>query len=88
MFIASSILSLVLSGVFEIYRVSQFPCSVYDLTPGSHQCDQIEGRSYCREWSIGPNSGLVGFNNLAVALLTVFQCMTLEGWTSVLYLVS
>ena len=63
--------------------MSDYPCSLF----GSHKCNQVENRSYCGYWAEGPNSGLVGFDNLATAMLTVFQCMTLEGWTSVLYLV-
>ena len=32
-----------------------------------------------------PNDGWVGFDNLALAVFTIFQCSTLEGWTSVMY---
>ena len=34
---------------------------------------------------IGPNEGVTGFDNILQALLTVFQCITLEGWSDVLY---
>lgn len=33
----------------------------------------------------GPNSGITNFDNFGLAMLTVFQCITLEGWTDVLY---
>ena len=56
----------------------------------SHRCEEgsYNGRGYCYNWESGPHNGLVGFDNIFTALLTVFQCITLEGWTSVLYLVS
>lgn len=33
----------------------------------------------------GPNSGITNFDNFGLSMLTVFQCITLEGWTDVLY---
>ncbi|KAL0195474.1 hypothetical protein M9458_009046, partial [Cirrhinus mrigala] len=36
----------------------------------------------------GPNDGITNFDNFAFAMLTVFQCITMEGWTDVLYWVS
>ena len=39
-------------------------------------------------WWAGPNSGITNFDNFGLAMLTVFQCVTLEGWTDVLYYVS
>ncbi|XP_056281310.1 voltage-dependent L-type calcium channel subunit alpha-1C isoform X1 [Pseudoliparis swirei] len=33
----------------------------------------------------GPNEGITNFDNFAFAMLTVFQCITMEGWTDVLY---
>lgn len=71
------------------YRVSEYPCrNSVPIPVGSHYCKDISNRSYCDAWPKGPNSGLVGFDNFGTALLTVLQCITLEGWTSVLYLVS
>uniref|UniRef100_A0A8C2DIN4 Calcium channel, voltage-dependent, R type, alpha 1E subunit b n=1 Tax=Cyprinus carpio TaxID=7962 RepID=A0A8C2DIN4_CYPCA len=34
---------------------------------------------------IGPNDGITQFDNILFAVLTVFQCITMEGWTAVLY---
>lgn len=31
------------------------------------------------------NYGLVTFDNVAIAMLTIFQCITLEGWTGMMY---
>ncbi|CAI9544006.1 unnamed protein product, partial [Staurois parvus] len=33
----------------------------------------------------GPKHGITNFDNFAFAMLTVFQCITMEGWTDVLY---
>lgn len=33
----------------------------------------------------GPNYGITNFDNFGLSMLTVFQCITLEGWTDVLY---
>merc|ERR1719309_640651 len=39
----------------------------------------------CRgEWE-GPQWGITSFDNFGQAMLTVFQCITLEGWTDMLY---
>lgn len=42
----------------------------------------------CREGWQGPNGGITNFDNFLFAMLTVFQCITMEGWTDVLYWVS
>ncbi|XP_018341906.1 PREDICTED: muscle calcium channel subunit alpha-1 isoform X7 [Trachymyrmex septentrionalis] len=53
--------------------------------PGGFQCDQI-GSYYCsRQFWEGPNYGITNFDNFGLSMLTVFQCITLEGWTDVLY---
>uniref|UniRef100_A0A1I8I3D7 Voltage-dependent L-type calcium channel subunit alpha n=1 Tax=Macrostomum lignano TaxID=282301 RepID=A0A1I8I3D7_9PLAT len=36
----------------------------------------------------GPNSGITNFDNIGLAMLTVFQCITMEGWTDVMYYVT
>ncbi|ELV10364.1 Voltage-dependent L-type calcium channel subunit alpha-1D [Tupaia chinensis] len=42
----------------------------------------------CRSGWAGPNGGITNFDNFAFAMLTVFQCITMEGWTDVLYWVN
>uniref|UniRef100_A0A8C5FRA4 Voltage-dependent L-type calcium channel subunit alpha n=1 Tax=Gadus morhua TaxID=8049 RepID=A0A8C5FRA4_GADMO len=42
----------------------------------------------CREGWHGPNDGITNFDNFMFAMLTVFQCITMEGWTDVLYWVN
>ncbi|KAI4810148.1 hypothetical protein KUCAC02_018994 [Chaenocephalus aceratus] len=39
----------------------------------------------CSDTWIGPNDGITQFDNILFAVLTVFQCITMEGWTAVLY---
>ncbi len=44
--------------------------------------------SICLEDWEGPNYGITSFDNIGLAMLTVFQCITMEGWTTILYWVS
>ncbi|KAL9928146.1 muscle calcium channel subunit alpha-1-like isoform 1-T2 [Glossina fuscipes fuscipes] len=55
-----------------------------DLHPcgAGFQCP--EGFICYDDW-VGPNWGITNFDNFGLAMLTVFQCVTLEGWTDVLY---
>ncbi|XP_060921233.1 voltage-dependent P/Q-type calcium channel subunit alpha-1A isoform X7 [Labrus mixtus] len=39
----------------------------------------------CRQYWLGPNYGITQFDNILFAILTVFQCITMEGWTELLY---
>ncbi|KAG8191964.1 hypothetical protein JTE90_002238 [Oedothorax gibbosus] len=39
----------------------------------------------CMGYWEGPNFGITNFDNFGLAMLTVFQCVTNEGWTNVLY---
>lgn len=41
----------------------------------------------CRQYWLGPNYGITQFDNILFAILTVFQCITMEGWTDLLYYV-
>uniref|UniRef100_A0AAQ4Q8G1 Voltage-dependent L-type calcium channel subunit alpha n=1 Tax=Gasterosteus aculeatus aculeatus TaxID=481459 RepID=A0AAQ4Q8G1_GASAC len=47
------------------------------------QCS-INGTECRGRWD-GPNGGITNFDNFFFAMLTVFQCITMEGWTDVLY---
>lgn len=49
------------------------------------QCDSGQ---VCKEstWK-GPNYGITNFDNIGYSMLTVFQCITLEGWTDIMYAV-
>ncbi|XP_026077313.1 voltage-dependent P/Q-type calcium channel subunit alpha-1A-like isoform X19 [Carassius auratus] len=41
--------------------------------------------SVCDVYWLGPNYGITQFDNVLFAVLTVFQCITMEGWTDMLY---
>uniref|UniRef100_A0AAQ4PNT3 Voltage-dependent P/Q-type calcium channel subunit alpha-1A n=1 Tax=Gasterosteus aculeatus aculeatus TaxID=481459 RepID=A0AAQ4PNT3_GASAC len=57
----------------------EFPCGT---EPPSRLCP--EG-TMCRQYWLGPNYGITQFDNILFAILTVFQCITMEGWTDLLY---
>ncbi|GMT04511.1 hypothetical protein PENTCL1PPCAC_26685, partial [Pristionchus entomophagus] len=69
----------------EIENVSErpFPCSNKTTVAGTYNCD-VPGTA-CRSQWIGPNYGITSFDNIAFAMITVFQCITMEGWTTVMY---
>ncbi|XP_071370300.1 voltage-dependent P/Q-type calcium channel subunit alpha-1A-like, partial [Centroberyx affinis] len=57
----------------------EFPCGT---EAPSRLCP--EGTT-CRQYWLGPNYGITQFDNILFAVLTVFQCITMEGWTDLLY---
>ncbi|XP_069690114.1 voltage-dependent calcium channel type A subunit alpha-1 isoform X22 [Periplaneta americana] len=63
------------------------PCNTHDKDDdaplGSYVCDA--NISICHEGWEGPNFGITSFDNIGFAMLTVFQCITMEGWTAILY---
>nr|XP_038946946.1 voltage-dependent R-type calcium channel subunit alpha-1E isoform X14 [Rattus norvegicus] len=61
------------SGILEGFDPPH-PCGVQGCPAGYE----------CKDW-IGPNDGITQFDNILFAVLTVFQCITMEGWTTVLY---
>ena len=50
---------------------------------GAHVCNS--NTSICADRWEGPNFGITSFDNIGFAMLTVFQCITMEGWTAILY---
>ncbi|TDH14506.1 hypothetical protein EPR50_G00044680 [Perca flavescens] len=42
----------------------------------------------CRAGWPGPNQGITHFDNLGFSMLTVYQCITTQGWTDILYWVN
>ncbi|XP_043276720.1 voltage-dependent calcium channel type A subunit alpha-1 isoform X10 [Venturia canescens] len=62
------------------------PCNTDDqpvAPPGAHVCNP--NVSVCMDQWEGPNNGITSFDNIGFAMLTVFQCITMEGWTAILY---
>ena len=50
---------------------------------GAYTCNASS--SICLEKWDGPNYGITSFDNIVYAMFTVFQCVTMEGWTPILY---
>ena len=63
-----------------------FPGPPQDAPMGAFTCDPLT--SVCLEKWTGPNYGITSFDNIGLAMLTVFQCVSMEGWTPILYSVS
>ncbi|XP_039183003.1 voltage-dependent N-type calcium channel subunit alpha-1B isoform X5 [Crotalus tigris] len=59
-------------------RLGDFPCG--EDWP-ARRCEE----GTCKKYWEGPNFGITNFDNILFAVLTVFQCITMEGWTDILY---
>ena len=70
-----------LAGEEEITPCSDTPKSF----GGGFECPS---NSKCKAYWEGPKHGIISFDNIGYAMLTVFQCITMEGWTQVMYYVS
>ncbi|KAL1129887.1 hypothetical protein AAG570_012831, partial [Ranatra chinensis] len=80
------------SGKLHMSCYNNFTGEIMD---DPHPCSEPEGAGFhcayyseemvCTEGWEGPNFGITNFDNFGLAMLTVFQCITLEGWTDVLY---
>ncbi|KAG7279269.1 hypothetical protein CRUP_033205 [Coryphaenoides rupestris] len=60
-------------------KVADWPCG---LEPPARTCPN---GTQCKEYWTGPNFGITNFDNILFAVLTVFQCITMEGWVEILY---
>ncbi|XP_036388954.1 voltage-dependent L-type calcium channel subunit alpha-1D-like [Megalops cyprinoides] len=67
-------------GTNTIAEEEPTPCAI---SGHGRQCPS--NGTVCKEGWHGPNGGITNFDNFAFAMLTVFQCITMEGWTDVLY---
>lgn len=70
------------------------PCSNGSSSMG-FSCSEVGPEFTClnlrpdmKERYPGPEDGLISFDNFLYAMLTVFTCVTMEGWTQVGYYVS
>ncbi|XP_067906863.1 voltage-dependent L-type calcium channel subunit alpha-1C isoform X4 [Heterodontus francisci] len=68
------------NGTETIAEEKPAPCS---LNVGHGR--RCSNDTLCESRWVGPNDGITNFDNFAFAMLTVFQCITMEGWTDVLY---
>nr|XP_045599576.1 voltage-dependent L-type calcium channel subunit alpha-1D-like [Procambarus clarkii] len=67
---------------------SPHPC---DNGTAGFNCSELnkEGQYWvCRDGWEGPNYGITNFDNFGLAMLTVFQCITMEGWTDMMYYIA
>lgn len=46
---------------------------------------QCDANAECREHWEGPAFGIISFDNMLLSMLTVFTCITCEGWTDTMY---
>jgi voltage-dependent calcium channel N type alpha-1B len=58
----------------EITNISDkpYPCATKNTSTGAYHCD-VPGTECLYGW-IGPNYGITSFDNIAFAMITVFQC--------------
>jgi len=63
------------------------PCSGNEKTLSGFGFQCPVNVSLCEPYWEGPKNGIISFDNIGYAMLTVFQCITMEGWTTVLYYV-
>ncbi|TKS77574.1 Dihydropyridine-sensitive L-type skeletal muscle calcium channel subunit alpha-1 [Collichthys lucidus] len=71
----------------NIYSTAELELPAPCAQAGNGRRCMING-SECRPGWEGPNNGITHFDNIGFAMLTVFQCITMEGWTKVLYWVN
>lgn len=71
----------------DIYAIAEGELPAPCAQAGNGRRCTING-SECRPNWEGPNEGITHFDNIGFAMLTVYQCITMEGWTKVLYWVS
>ncbi|CAL8078238.1 unnamed protein product [Calicophoron daubneyi] len=70
------------------------PCTAESSGLG-FKCSEIGPEYYCADMYgkdgvryTGPQGGIISFDNFLYSMLTVFVCITMEGWTSTGYFVS
>ncbi|KHJ42280.1 voltage gated calcium channel IQ domain protein [Trichuris suis] len=57
------------------------PCG---FASSARHCAVAENCTETEHWS-GPNQGITNFDNIGFAMLTVFTCISQEGWSDVMY---
>uniref|UniRef100_A0A6Q2ZMP6 Voltage-dependent calcium channel type A subunit alpha-1 n=1 Tax=Esox lucius TaxID=8010 RepID=A0A6Q2ZMP6_ESOLU len=66
----------------KLHHTCTMDMSEVEFACGMRRCPE---KYDCVGTWIGPNNGITQFDNILFAVLTVFQCITMEGWTAVLY---
>lgn len=83
---------LLVTPVFDGDQPTPCYCGDTDNCDAVEESKKNSGANFCllnitscqQVWK-GPNFGITSFDNIFFSMLTVFQCITMEGWTSVLY---
>ena len=80
--------------------IGQFHFTCYNIKTGdpivdvtgedNYLCHNKSGRQcpdgyICDRYWSGPNEGMTSFDNIFIGMLTVFVCITCEGWTDTMY---
>ncbi|KAJ1630088.1 Ion transport protein-domain-containing protein, partial [Pavlovales sp. CCMP2436] len=71
-------------GSFAYIDSDEVLCTAVDqlaLLPGR----QCPAGSECVDSGVNPNYNITSFDNIAIAMLTLFQCLIGEGWSDVAY---
>ena len=67
-----------------LHRQAQESLSSASTTPEAGTC--AAGQE-CRMYGRNPHDGTISFDNIVFAWITIFQCITLEGWFEVTIMV-
>ena len=70
-----------LAGTFKMRCLDMESGVLWDEVCGNRKC---VGNSECVKGLDNPNWGVTNFDNIFSALIAVFKCVTLEGWTEVM----
>jgi len=83
----NAVYCVVSTGAYYLHESEDiYPCAVSQSTLiGGLHCPP---GYVCTKYWIGPNYGIVSFDNIGLAMLTVFTVITMSSWTSVMYYVS
>lgn len=79
--------SSIICYVTDIIATGDDACAAPCAQAGNGRRCTLNGTE-CRGGWPGPNDGITHFDNLGFSMLTVYQCITTQGWTDVLYWVS
>jgi hypothetical protein len=81
----SRIVSYKMNGKDRFFSLGNYP-RAEEIRPCGEKGRRCPEGQECKDlgWE-GPWHGIINFDNFGLAMLTVFQCITMEGWTSILY---
>eukprot|EP00794_Sanderia_malayensis_P016249 gene16249-17890_t len=73
-----------------LFHYACFNSTTKALIEDGRLCGVKNGRpcptgTVCQRYWGGPNEGITSFDNMLLGMLTVFTCITCEGWTDTMY---